>query len=410
MIGEREHAEVLVVGAGPAGSIAAMLLARQGHDVLLVDKAEFPRDKTCGDGLTPRAVATLQRLGLEAQVAAHAHRITRAHLYAASGHVLRADFDPLVHPLPPRGYIIPRVHLDDVLRSAAIRAGASFVPRVHVVDVVREGGYVRGVVARVDGTTRIIHARVVIVAIGASLHLLRRLGIATDPPHDILAVRGYWEGVSDLDDGFEFHFAADVAPGYGWVFPVNDGVANIGVGVYRLRRGDARTAKDYLAKFLSDYAPVRERLVHARALGPVKGYPIRTDFPQQPVFGHGWLVIGEAAGLVNPATGEGIDLAMESAEWAARTVHTALSTGTPTVENLWPYAWHLYRHFEGMFRGLRWVRSIVMWPHPLDVLIRQSRRHPGLARRIIRITLGIEPAYTALLPTTWWWLLNGSRG
>ncbi len=381
-----------------------MLLARLGHDVLLVDKAHFPRDKTCGDGLTPRAVHTLRRLGLESDVATRSQRITHALLYAASGHVLNAPFDPLVRPLPPVGYVIPRIHLDDLLRTAAMRAGARFLPGTYVVDVLRQQGRVTGVVARVGEKSQTFRSEVVIVATGASLQLLRRLGIAAGSPHDIVAVRGYWEGVEDLHEGFEFHFVADVSPGYGWVFPVNAHVANIGVGVYRLYRGDTRSAKVYLDRFLSTYEQVHRRLTRARLIGPVKGYPIRTDFPRQPLFGPGWVVVGEAAGLVNPATGEGIDLAMESAELAARVVHRALTTGNTGMYNLWPYAWHMYRHFEGMFRGLQWIRPIVMRPHPLDVLIRQAQKHPGLARRIIRITLGIEPAYTALLPSTWWWL------
>ncbi len=404
MIEEGTQAEVIVVGAGPGGSVAAMLLAQRGHDVLLLDKSDFPRDKTCGDGLTPRAVNTLRRLGLESAVAAQAQRVTHALLYASSGHVLDAAFDPLVRPLPPVGYVIPRLHLDDVLRTAAVRAGARFLPRAYVLDILQQRGRVSGVVARVRDRVQTFRSKVVIVATGASLQLLKRLGIAPDQPHDILAVRGYWEGVSDLQAGFEFHFVADVAPGYGWVFPVSDQVANIGVGVYRLHRNDARSPKVYLDRFLSSYGPLQQRLARARLVGPVKGYPIRTDFPRQPLLGPGWLVVGEAAGLVNPATGEGIDLAMESAELAAGVVHKALSDGDTDMYHLWPYAWHMYRHFEGMFRGLQWIRPIVMRPHPLDILIRQAHKHPGLARRIIRITLGIDPAYTALLPSTWWWL------
>ena len=399
-------ADVIVVGAGPGGSVTAMLLARQGWDVLLLDRARFPREKVCGDGLTPRAVHTLQQLGLESHVAAHAFAVTHARLVAPSGVSFSLPFDPHVSPLPPRGYVLPRLRLDDLLRQEAVAAGSRFLAGARVRDVLQDGRRVVGVVVEREGTVSTYRARLVILAVGANIALLRRLGLVSQPPHEIVAVRGYWQGVENLQPALEFFFTRDLYPGYGWVFPTSEEEANIGIGVYRPNTTKAlRSAAQVLRSFLRENDELRERLGRAAPRAQVRGYPIRTGFPSHSVAGAGWLVVGEAAGLVNPVTGEGIDLAMESAIIAAEVAHSAL-LGKVDARALWPYAWRLHRRFGHVFRGLRRLRPIVMRPRALDILIRKAAKHPPLAARIMGITLGTTSPYTAFLPSTWKWILS----
>ncbi len=170
--------DIVVVGAGPAGAALALSLARSGADVLLLDKARFPRDKTCGDGLTPRAVAALERLGLLDGVESIAsQRVTGAHLHSPSGHDWRMSFDESLSELPPFGLIVPRYRLDAFLVEQAVAAGASFAPESEVVDLLREGRRVAGVIVRRDGKREEIRAPLTAIATGASIALLRKLGL-----------------------------------------------------------------------------------------------------------------------------------------------------------------------------------------------------------------------------------------
>ena len=400
-----QQVDVIVVGAGPGGSTTAFLLARRGWQVLLLDRSPFPREKTCGDGLTPRAVATLVRLNAEGVVAQRALRVESARLYASPRADVTLPFDPHVAPLPPRGYILPRIVLDDLLRERAVEAGAYFRGNVRVHDVIRREDRVVGVEAQDGAAVQRWSAPVTVIATGAGVGLHRALGILHKPPHDVRAARGYWKGVRDLAPRFEFFFTPDVAPGYAWLFPVNEDTANIGVGVYAPPGTSAPSPHRLLHAFLQRHPELRRRLAGAELIAPVRGYPIRTDYPSHRVCGRGWVMVGEAAGLVNPVTGEGIDLALESAILAADAIHTALSSGD--VRRLCAYERALRREFAHTFTGLRRLRRRVMRPRALELLIRRARRHPGLATRIMGITLGTVSPYAAFLPSTWWWILRG---
>ena len=385
-----------------------MHLARLGWDVLLLDRADFPREKVCGDGLTPRAVHTLRALDLEPPIAERAYPIDAARLYASPRADFTLPFRPYVAPLPPRGYVLPRLTLDDVLREHALSAGAQFLPGMRVTAFLRRDGRVVGVRGQhAAGQSFEREARLVILATGASIALLKALGLVRRPPHEVRAVRGYWRGVRHLQPRFEFFFVPDVAPGYAWMFPISADTANIGVGLFAPPGSTPRNARHVLEHFLRQHDEMRRRLGTAEQVGEIKGYPIRTDFPSHPVHGPGYLIVGEAAGLVNPVTGEGIDLAMESGVLAAEAAHAALSRGDVSAAGLRPYERVLKRRFARTFRGLRLLRSRVMRPRALDILIRRAHRHPGMARRIMGITLGTVSPYTAFLPSTWWWILRG---
>jgi len=407
VVSMHQHADVIVVGAGPGGSVTAARLARRGWNVLLLDRTEFPREKVCGDGLTPRAVNTLRFLGLESLVTEHAYPIHQARLYASPAADFTLPFDPHVAPLPPRGYVLPRYHLDDLLRKEAIRQGATFLPHVRVNGFLREGGRIVGIQGAQGGRARAWRSSLVVLATGASIALLKALGIVRVPPHDVLAVRGYWRGVKGLEPRFEFFFTPEVEPGYAWLFPVAEDTANIGVGLFVPASGTHRRPAQMFREFLRQNEELQQRLSHAERLGEFKGYPIRTDFPSHRVHGPGYLIVGEAAGLVNPITGEGIDLAMESGILAADVADVALRQGNVSAAMLRRYERTLRRRFGRMFRGLRFLRGRVMRSHTLDMLIRRARRHPGLARRIMAITLGTTSPYTAFLPSSWWWIMRG---
>lgn len=400
------EADVLIVGAGPAGSAVAAQLAAAGWDVLLVDRACFPRDKTCGDGLTPRAVKVFQELGVLEKVAAQAHRITGAALLSPSGYQLHIAFADYLDGWPPFGLTLPRFHLDETLREHALTQGARFLPDCKVLGPGAPDA-TRGVelLGQCHGEPCRLHARLAILATGANLSLLRAFGLLERMPPTVSAARAYWEGVEESAENFEFFFDRRLDRGYAWLFPLGDGRANVGLGLFPNGRQGPPSAARQLLPFLEQHPALAQRLQRAQRVGPVKGYPLRTDFPCHPMVRDGVMLVGEACGLVNPVTGEGIDLALESGLLAAEVADRALRDGHLSVRGLRPYERELHARFARFFWEMRWMVRLAMGPRALDILIRQSLRHPDLARIITQITLGLILPHTAFTLRTWQALL-----
>ncbi len=403
---QNHDADVLIVGAGPGGSSLAALLAARGLDVLLLDRATFPRDKTCGDGLTPRAIPVLDRLGVlpELQAAGY-QRILGAELHPAGGDPWRLTFADHPVGLPPYGLVVPRYELDNLLLENALAKGARFLPGFHATAPVRDerSGSVAGVSGELDGKAAVRRARVTVLAVGANIGLLKGFGLLQKMPPGINAIRGYYSGVTNLGPYFEFYFEPELSPGYAWVFPLADGRANIGLGV--LDRGREDGARN-LRKLLNDFVARSLRLQGAAPTGPTKGFPLRIDFPNLQPGGNGFALIGEALGLVNPVTGEGIDLALESAELAAPVIALALERGAVTRHSLAPYERALGEHYAGFFRGVKVLLRLATSPRAIRVLARQAQKKPRLARLIAGINLGVASPWQAFSPLTWWDILT----
>jgi len=405
---ERLKADVLVVGAGPAGSATARLLAQQGWDVLLADRARFPRPKTCGDGLTPRCVQALERQGLLAQLLEAGYpRVEGTHLVAPAGHHWRAPFAEYAGRLPSYGLVVPRSELDECLRQQAMEAGVRFLEGFHAQAPLRQNGQVTGLQGVLDGETAVIQARITLAATGASIGLPRALGVLERLPPMVHAVRAYYEGVEGLNGDFEFHFRREIPSGYAWIFPSTGGKANVGVGIFpqTLRPKSDKRPKQLLEDFL-DQPDMRQRFRNARIVGHMQAYPLRTNYPESPVQGPGFLLVGEAAGLVNPVTGEGIDLALESGEIAAEVAGKALRHDDVSARGLRGYERALKRRFGPWFNGIRVIQPMVMGPRALNILIAKSKRWPALGRTVVGIILGTASPWLAFSPRTWWYVLR----
>lgn len=391
-------ADVLIVGAGPGGSSAAALLARRGWDVLLVDRAEFPRDKTCGDGLTPRAIPALDQLGLLKELSGRYQRISGARLVAPGGFTWQMRFSDHNLGLPPYGLVVPRLELDDRLLQHAVSRGATFRGGVQVTEPIYEGRQVVGVRARTGGETLSLRAPLTIIATGASIGLLRAFHVVERMPPGVNAIRGYFAGVRDLSDQFEFYFDRELSPGYAWIFPLADGRANVGLGIFS--RSDTHHPPSTRG-LLDGFVERHPRLRGAKPIGPPQGYPLRIDFPRYRGAGAGYLLVGEAAGLVNPVTGEGIDLALESAAIAAEAADAALRRGDTGPRTLAHYDHMLRTRYAGFFRGVHLLLRIATSPRALDLLIRKAPHRPYLAHALAGINMGVLSPWVAFSPRTW---------
>jgi menaquinone-9 beta-reductase len=304
-----EHVDIAVIGGGPAGAATAIRAARAGAKVVVFEKGPYGRDKVCGDGLTPRAVGALQELGLEYE---DAHRIDGLRMIA--GRQRRQLPWPEHGRFPSHGAVWPRRRLDAHLVDAAAKAGAELVYETEALPIL-DGKVVRGVTA--GGRT--VHADLTVVAAGAQGKAARMLGAERDPDEPFgLAIRSYVESPRHLDRHLEACLTLRdrngiAVPGYGWMFPCGDGTVNIGVGALSTMK---RFTDLNLNTLLDDYrALVRDEW----GVGEYLERPRAWRLPMSSVKRHGpgWVAIGDAAGLVNPMNGEGIDYGLESGMLAA---------------------------------------------------------------------------------------------
>ncbi len=302
--------DVLVVGAGPAGSAAATLLARGGLDVVLVDQHLFPRDKVCGDGLIPDAHRALRRLGVLDEVMAQAQPVTHAGLISPRG--IRVD-------VPGTLAVLSRRVLDDIVCRGAVRAGARMFAPLRFVAPLEEAGAVVGARLAHGADERTLRCRWLVLASGAVPQALMACGMALRQGPSGVALRGYLknEAMQARIDKLEVVWHRAVAPGYGWIFPCRDGVFNVGVGVFTGRDVNLRVLFD---AFTRVYPAARELVAGGHWLAPLKGAPLRTSLAGARFTRPGLLVTGEAAGSTYAFTGEGIGKAYETGMQAAEAV------------------------------------------------------------------------------------------
>lgn len=361
--------QVLVVGAGPGGAAAAYWLARAGADVLLVDRTHFPRDKPCGDGLTPRAVKHLASMGLGDFVHIHGKVFTGLRLF------LQDSFTPNYalggeKPLP-HGCIIPRRLLDDALRQQAIAAGARFLSGVTALAPYYQRGQGMGMQGVCQNQLLTITARLTIIATGANRTLAQALGLCKAEQPKALALRAYMAGLTDLDEHLEIYLDRETLPGYGWLFPTAAGTANVGMGITWDGLTTAAASQRLRAAF--DRLLQQRRFRDGKLLCAPRGYPLCTDFPAIPLCTAGVLLVGETAGLVDPLIGEGIGLALESGKAAADVAMAALAADDVSERRLRAYSDTLREKYAGYFQEARELLARVDHPQVLAAFLDHAR-------------------------------------
>ncbi|MCR1783860.1 geranylgeranyl reductase family protein [Nocardioides carbamazepini] len=354
--------DVLVVGAGPAGSAAAAWAARAGLDVVLADAAVFPRDKTCGDGLTPRAIGELERLGLRDWVRSHTvNQGLRAHGFGQTLHLPWPGGN-----LPDWGSAIARTELDDHLRTTALKAGAQALDDARAVDVRTDGERVAAVVFK-DG--RSVACRRLIVADGVRSPLGKVLGREwhRDTVYGV-AGRSYVTSTRADDPWISSHLELrgeqdEILSGYGWIFPLGgqSGEVNLGAGTLATAKRPAEVAIKPLMRLYAD------RLRAEFGLGEELRAPTSALLPMggavSHVAGRNWALIGDAAACVNPLNGEGIDYGLETGRVVAELLAESADVDLGTV---WPQL--LREHYGESFSIARRLAALVTVPRLLPAL------------------------------------------
>ncbi|GHG15131.1 MULTISPECIES: geranylgeranyl reductase family protein [Amycolatopsis] len=331
-----QDAEVIVVGAGPAGSTVATYLARAGVDVLLLEKTEFPREKVCGDGLTPRGVKQLIDLGIDtSEEAGWVH--SRGLRILTGDLTLELDWPDLTS-YPPYGVSRTRHDFDDLLAKLAVKAGARLYERTTVTGALTNAtGRVVGVEAKVgpERTPVKYYAPLVLACDGVSARLALSVGIQKNEKRPMgVAVRQYYKSPRHDDPFIEGHLELwdrsdprnpKLLPGYGWAFPLGDGTVNVGLGMLSTSASFRNTDYRALLRQWLDGTPEEWGYREENAIGKVGGAGLPMGFNRTPHYRDGLLLLGDAGGMVSPFNGEGISAAMESAQIAAEVVVQALA-------------------------------------------------------------------------------------
>jgi len=386
------EADVIVVGAGPAGSTTAYYLAQAGLDVLLLEKSRFPREKVCGDGLTPRGVRALVAMGISVSEQDGWVRNKGLRVIGA-GKRLELPW-PELSSYPGYGLVRPRTDLDQMLARRAQQAGARLLEGVTVTGPVLDErtGRITGVAAKEADGDQAYRARVIVAADGNSSRLSvamglrkrddRPLGVAvrtyyTSPRHD----DDYLESWLDLWDGDR------QLPGYGWIFGMGDGTSNVGLGLLNTSAAFGHT--DYhalLRKWLAGM-PAEWGFTEENRTQPIRGAALPMGFNRTPHYYQGLLLAGDAGGMVNPFNGEGIAYAMESGEILARTIAQALARArrTETERVLAGYPRALNQAYGGYYAAGRVFVKAIGRPGLMRFATKHSMSRPALMRFVVKL-------------------------
>jgi len=392
-----DDADVIVVGAGPSGATTAYYLAQAGLDVLLLEKARFPRDKVCGDGLTPRAVKSLIAMGVDVGPGSGWLRNKGLRVIGAG---LRLEMPwPELDSYPGYGVVRSRSSLDETLARRAQSAGAKLLEGVTVTGpVLDDAGRIVGVTAQSDdpertrGDSATYLARTVVAADGNSSRLSVAMGLRRRDDRPLgVAVRTYYRSPRHDDDYLESWLdlwdGDRLLPGYGWIFGMGDGTSNVGLGL--LNTSDAFGNTDYraLLKRWLRSMPEEWGYIEENRTEPVRGAALPMGFNRTPHYYRGLLLAGDAGGMVNPFNGEGIAYAMESGEILARTIAQALArpTRAETDRVLRGYPQALADSYGGYYALGRVFVQLIGHPQLMRFATRHGMSRPALMRFALKL-------------------------
>jgi menaquinone-9 beta-reductase len=385
-----EEREIIVSGAGPSGAATAAMLAQKGYDVLLFDRRPFPRDKVCGDAVPAGAVSLLRDFGMgekieKAEAEGKFYPLDGLRIISPRGYEMKAEFGH--HEDNSRSYVAPRMHFDATVQAHAVDSGAEF--RIGTVKKpLRENGRVVGVTVEENGTIRDVKARVVVGADGVTSPIARALRPESKQHVDLhraVALRAYIEDLEEYPGEVEFYLYKDILPGYAWIFPTGPNQANIGLGMrldhFRQRK---ENLKNLLQQFL-DMPDIKKRLKRGGELRDVATWQL--NFGSQNNLQHafdGALLVGDAAGFINPLTGGGIHNGLLSAKAAVTTIHEALQANDTSRSRLKIYEQRIHdAMWDSMKRAFAMQRWFLRLPILVDLLASQMGNNNMLARMFL---------------------------
>lgn len=381
------HTDILILGAGPAGATAALFLAKQGVNSLLVDKAKFPRDKICGDALSGKVVEVLNKLNPELVNELYSNSkflgswgVT---FVAPNEQALRVPFITKKEKVKAPGFIATRLDFDNWLLEKTKRQSA--IQLLEETELRKFTKTENGWLAEAkNGMT--ISAKLILACDGAYSTFSRQAGgLITEPQHNCFGLRAYFENVKDLDheNFIELHFLNDFLPGYFWIFPLPNGGANVGVGM----RADKMTKKKINLKksfeeIIASYNTIAPRFAEAKQIGEIKQYGLPLGSKRRKLSGDSYLLCGDAAQLIDPFTGEGIGNAMMSGMIAAQQAAKCVANNNFTEGYIAEYDQRLYHRLWSELQLSYRMQQLVNYPSLFNFVVKKANSNPILRETI----------------------------
>ena len=363
--------DVIVVGGGPGGTAAASFLGLKGKKVLLLEKESWPRDKTCGDALSGKSVGILNELGLSEQLEKADHSVVNGLTFSSpNGTLVRIPFNISEKDIS-KGYVSRRMVSDYIMWQSA-KKHCDAHDGMSVTAVVRDNNKIAGVKAKgKDGVEHEFRGKIIIGADGVSSLVAREIrGTDVDPDHTCIAYRAYYSGITGMDQSLEIHFVKSCMPGYFWIFPLENSLANVGVGMLMsdMKKGNVNLQKAMLDA-ISANPLFKERFASAKLVSPIKAWTLPFGSKKRKVHDDNVMLIGDAAGLVDPFSGEGQGNALLSGKLAALMAAEALDANDTSAaflakydKQLWDAVWNELQSSYNMQKlgRIEWLLNFVI--------------------------------------------------
>ncbi len=382
--------DLIIVGAGPAGSTCALYAARAGLQVLLLDKETFPRDKVCGDAVSGVSFRFLQELGLQNVVEETSGKICKSmHVFALDGISTKISFTPEGRSSEHISVLCRRQIFDNILFQRA-KQEVDTLEGFSVKDVLVESNSVIGVIGQdKTGKTKELTAKVIIGADGCRSVIARKAGLYHhDPKNTVIATRAYYEGVSYMNDSIEIHFLDDLIPGYFWIFPLKNNQVNVGVGMIHseLMKRKINIRKAHMQAIKSPR--LCDRFQDATLKSPISGWNLPLANKKRKMVDNGVLLIGDAAGLVHPLSGEGISYSMLSGYLAAELLAEVCQGNDFSAAMLKRYKHRLWKEVGLDFLGGSFLQKIGVWKPVINAIIHKAQKNKAFNNMISQLIAG----------------------
>ncbi|MBC7874802.1 MAG: geranylgeranyl reductase family protein [Ferruginibacter sp.] len=400
---QKYDCDVLIAGGGPAGSGLAFHLAKQGYKVIVADAETFPRDKVCGDGVSPIALAELDSMGItQTRKFARSNEVKEVGLFIKNDKV----FVPLSKPdhLPFHARIIPRIELDHWICEAAKKAGAVYLESARVVGFEILPNVAVAELKR-GQTSFKVKAKILVGADGSSSTISRQLnGRKPCDEFQLLGLRSYYENVNGPTNRVDIYFTEESFPGIFWMFPKGPNGANIGMAmVSKTLPSKPSHVKEMLKQHIQSNKYIRERIGNGEMVGKIQGWPITFYNKKSIITGHRIALVGDAAGLINPLSGDGIQYALLSARWASETIMECINKNDFTEKAVYAYRKKVDKELGYDFALANLLVQFPrnksfskLWMLILSVMIAEAKEDKVYADTIAGIFEGTYPTYKAL--------------
>jgi geranylgeranyl reductase family protein len=382
--------DLIIVGAGPAGASAALYAQRHGMKTLLLDKDRFPRDKICGDALSGKSVSILHELGLLEEVSRLPGALINEVVFGSPDHTdVHIDLQRYDHRdlltgkvMPMQGYVIRRQIFDHFLFKKARQVAAETIEGFTVRELIKENGVVQGVKGHIEGCEAQVEyrGRVVLGCDGFNSIVARKTGLYEhESQHWVVALRCYYKNVADLTDQIELHFVDEVLPGYFWIFPLENGCANVGIGMlHEYIKKRSVNLKQALDEVIAR-PPFAARFAQAQPLEEPVGWNLPVGSKRRRSYGDGFMLLGDAAGLIDPFTGEGIGNALYSARCAVETAKAAIQLGDTRAAVLKGYEDTLWEAIGDELKISTRLQQMGRWRPLLNFTLHKAARNPKIS-------------------------------